>query len=340
MIIVMARHSTDEQVAAVVQRLKERGFGAHVSRGTERIVIGAIGAQEAEKAALTDSLRRLGGVEQVVPILKPYKLVSRESHEEAAIVKFGKAAIGGNRIAVIAGPCTVENREMLIETAQAVKEAGASVLRGGAFKPRTSPYDFQGLGEAGLALLAEAREITGLPVVTEAREARHIQLVAEVADAVQIGARNMQNYDLLREAGQCGKPVLLKRSFAATVEEWLKAAEYVAASGTLNIVLCERGIRTFEPQMRNTLDLSAVYLAKRETYLPVIVDPSHATGDFQAVPSMSLAAIAAGADGLLIEVHPNPIEALCDGPQQLTPRRFSRLMGEIRQVAEAIGRSL
>ena len=338
MIIVMRRSSTDEEVQAVVNRLDERGFGAHVSRGAERTVIGAIGAQEPEKAALADSLRRLAGVEQVVPILKPYKIVSRESHPEAGRVRFGPTEIGGPTVAVMAGPCTVENREMLLQTARAVKAAGATVLRGGAFKPRTSPYDFQGLGEEGLEYLAEAREETGLPILTEARDVQHIEPVAAVADAIQIGARNMQNYEVLRAAGQSGKPVLLKRNFSATIEEWLKAAEYIAASGNLDIVLCERGIRTFEPAMRNTLDLSAVYVAKRETYLPVIVDPSHATGDFRAVPSMALAAIAAGADGLLIEVHPNPVEALCDGPQQLTPRRFEGLMGEVRNVAQAVGR--
>jgi 3-deoxy-7-phosphoheptulonate synthase len=339
MIIVMRRSSTDEEVQAVVKRLDERGFGAHVSRGAERTVIGAIGAQEAEKAALADSLRRLAGVEQVVPILKPYKIVSRESHEQAGRVRFGNAEIGGERVAVMAGPCTVENREMLLETAREVKAAGASVLRGGAFKPRTSPYDFQGLGEEALQYLVEAREATGLPILTEARDVQHVELVAEVADAIQIGARNMQNYEVLRAAGQSGKPVLLKRNFSATIEEWLKAAEYVAASGNLDIVLCERGIRTFEPAMRNTLDLSSVFVAKRETYLPVIVDPSHATGDFRAVPPMALAAIAAGADGLLIEVHPNPVEALCDGPQQLTPKRFASLMDEVRKVAGAVGRA-
>jgi 3-deoxy-7-phosphoheptulonate synthase len=338
MIIVMRRSWTDEEVQAVVKRLDERGFGAHVSRGAERTVIGAIGAQEAEKTALADSLRRLAGVEQVVPILKPYKIVSRESHEQAGHVRFGSAEIGGEKVAVMAGPCSVENREMLLETAREVEAAGASVLRGGAFKPRTSPYDFQGLGEEALKYLVEAREATGLPILTEARDVQHVEPVAEVADAIQIGARNMQNYEVLRAAGQSGKPVLLKRNFSATIEEWLKAAEYVAASGNLDIVLCERGIRTFEPAMRNTLDLSAVFVAKRETYLPVVVDPSHATGDFRAVPPMALAAVAAGADGLLIEVHPNPVEALCDGPQQLTPRRFANLMDEVKKVAEAVGR--
>ena len=340
MIIVMGRGATEENIQEVIRRLEEGGYGHHLSRGKERTVIGAIGAQEAEKAALADSLRRLRGVEQVVPILKPYKIVSRESKDEPARVLIGAAEFGGGKVSVIAGPCTVESREQLMEAATAVKEAGAAALRGGAFKPRTSPYDFQGLGEEGLWLLAEAKRETGLPIVTEARDPRHVELVAKLADAIQIGARNMQNYDLLREAGQSGKPVLLKRNFSATVEEWLKAAEYVASSGTLDIILCERGIRTFEPAMRNTLDLSAVHVAKRETYLPVIVDPSHATGDFRAVPPMSLAAIAAGADGLLIEVHPKPVEALCDGPQQLTPRRFARLMDEVRKVAEAVGREV
>jgi len=339
MIIVMSRSATDHDIEQVIKRLEQRGYGHHLSRGIERTVIGAIGAADAEKQALADNLQRLTGVERVVPILKPYKIVSRESHPRRSRVLFGSAEFGGTRVSVIAGPCTVESRAQLLATARAVGKAGAVALRGGAFKPRTSPYDFQGLGEEGLELLAEAREATGLPIVTEARDAAHVERVAEIADAVQIGARNMQNYELLRAAGQSGKPVLLKRNFSATVEEWLKAAEYVASSGTLDIVLCERGIRTFEPSMRNTLDLSAVYVAKRETYLPVIVDPSHATGDYRAVPSLSLAAIAAGADGLIVEVHPDPAKALCDGPQQLTPKRFARLMDELRAVAEAVGRT-
>jgi 3-deoxy-7-phosphoheptulonate synthase len=340
MIIVMSRSATQHDVEEVIKRLEERGYGHHLSRDIERTVIGAIGAPEAEKEAVADNLRRLAGVERVVPILKPYKIVSRESHPKTGRVLFGESAeFGGKRVSVIAGPCTVESRAQLLKAARAVGRAGAAALRGGAFKPRTSPYDFQGLGEEGLALLAEARAATGLPIVTEARDAAHVDAVAAVADAIQIGARNMQNYELLRAAGQTGKPVLLKRNFSATVEEWLKAAEYVASSGTLDIVLCERGIRTFEPSMRNTLDLSSVIVAKRETYLPVIVDPSHATGDFRAVPPLSLAAIAAGADGLIIEVHPDPDEALCDGPQQLTPSRFARLMEEVRVVAQAVGRT-
>ncbi len=339
MIIVMGRSATDHDIEEVIRRLQERGYGHHLSRGVERTVIGAIGAAEEEKQALADTLSRVPGVERVVPILKPFKIVSRESHPSPARVLFGKAEFGGNRISVIAGPCTVESRSQMLKAARAVAKAGAAALRGGAFKPRTSPYDFQGLGTEGLELLAEAREATGLPIVTEARDASAVDEVAAIADAIQIGARNMQNYELLRAAGQSGKPVLLKRNFSATVEEWLKAAEYVASSGTLDIVLCERGIRTFEPSMRNALDLSSVYVAKRETYLPVIVDPSHATGDFRAVPPMSLAAIAAGADGLLIEVHPEPEKALCDGPQQLTPKRFAKLMEEVRVVAEAVGRT-
>ncbi len=337
MIIIMGPSSSEEHIEAVIERLDQRGFGHHLSRGAERTVIGAIGAQDDEKTALADSLTRLNGVERVVPILKPYKLVSRESHEEPARVCVGgTACVGPDEVSIIAGPCTVEGRDMLIEAAHAVKDAGASMLRGGAFKPRTSPYDFQGLGEEGLKYLAEARDETGLPIVTEARDAGHVDLVAKYADCIQIGARNMQNYELLQAVGGIGKPVILKRNFSATIEEWLKAAEYVASSGTLDIILCERGIRTFETAVRNTLDLSAVWVAKRETYLPVIVDPSHATGDFRAVPPMSLAAIAAGADGLLLEVHPHPVEALCDGPQQLTPKRFKRLMDEVKRVADAV----
>ncbi len=340
MIIVMASNATKEDIERVIQRLAERGYGHNVSRGVERTVIGAIGAPDGEKAALAEQLSRLPGVEKVVPILKPYKLVSREHHPETSRVRIGQFEFGRNKVGVIAGPCSIESREQLLEAAHGVKTAGAVALRGGAVKPRTSPYSFQGLREEGLKLLAEAREITGLPVVTEVTDLRSVDLVAEYADCLQIGTRNMQNYDLLIEVGRTGKPVLLKRGFAATVEEWLQAAEYIADAGNLQIILCERGIRTFETATRFTFDLGGAVYAKRETHLPVIADPSHATGSHKLVEPVALAAIAAGLDGLLIEVHPRPDEALSDGPQSLKPKRFAALMEKLRAVAQAVGREL
>jgi 3-deoxy-7-phosphoheptulonate synthase len=340
MIIVMRPDSTEEDVQRVVERLGERNYGHHISRGESRTIIGAIGAPDNEKEVVAGQFSVLPGVERVVPILKPYKLISREYHPQPVAVKVGSARVGGGALAVMAGPCSVESREQIIQTARAVKEAGAAALRGGAYKPRTSPYSFQGLGPEGLEYLVAAREETGLPIVTEVMDVRQLEGVAAVADCVQIGARNMQNYDLLKEAGRCGKPVMLKRGFSATVEEWLKATEYIAAGGTLDIILCERGIRTFETATRFTLDLAGVAVARRETFLPIVVDPSHAVGIASLVPPMALAAVAAGADGLLIEVHPRPDQALSDGPQSLTPVAFSELMKQVRTVAEAIGRQL
>lgn len=337
MIIVMRPDCSEQNIENVVARLEERGYGHHISRGERRTIIGAIGAPDGEKEVIAGQLSLLPGVERVVPILKPYKLISREHHPQPTPVMIGSAQVGGGRLAVVAGPCSVESREQMLQTARAVKEAGACALRGGAFKPRTSPYAFQGLGAEGLQHLVAAREETGLPIVTEVMDVRQVATVAEVADCIQIGARNMQNYDLLKECGRARMPVMLKRGFASTIEEWLKAAEYIAASGTLDIILCERGIRSFETATRFTMDLAVIELVRRETFLPVIVDPSHATGLASLVPSVALAAVAAGADGLLIEVHPRPDQALSDGPQSLTPAGFAELMENVRKVAQAVG---
>lgn len=337
MIIVMRPDSTEEDVQQVVDRLAERNYGHHISRGESRTIIGAIGAPDHEKEVVAGQFSVLPGVERVVPILKPYKLISREHNPRPAAVMIGNARFGAGHLGVIAGPCSVESQEQVLQTARAVKEAGASAMRGGAFKPRTSPYDFQGLGREGLEMLANAREETGLPIVTEVMDVRQVDAVAEIADCLQIGARNMQNYDLLKEAGRCGKPVMLKRGFSSTVAEWLKASEYIAAGGTLDILLCERGIRTFEDSTRFTLDLAGMAVARRETFLPIVADPSHAVGISALVPQMALAAVAAGADGLIIEVHPRPDQALSDGPQSLTPAAFKDLMQRIRTVAEAVG---
>lgn len=337
MIIVMRPDSTEEDVQRVVERLGERNYGHHISRGESRTIIGAIGAPDNEKEVVAGQFSVLPGVERVVPILKPYKLISREHNPRPAAVMVGGARFGAGHLGVIAGPCSVESREQVMQTARAVKEAGASALRGGAYKPRSSPYSFQGLGPEGLQMLAEAREETGLPIVTEVMDVRQVDRVAEIADCVQIGARNMQNYDLLKECGHCGKPVMLKRGFSSTIGEWLRATEYIAAGGTLEIILCERGIRTFEDATRFTLDLAGMAVARRETFLPIVVDPSHAVGISALVPQMALAAVAAGADGLLIEVHPRPDQALSDGPQSLTPAAFKDLMQRIRIVAEAVG---
>ncbi len=338
MIVVMEAGASDAQLEAVVQKIKEAGLNTHLSVGTERTVIGVVGDSHT-KELLRDTLEATPGVEKVVRILQPFKLVSREFRPGGTVVRVGGAEFGGRTVAVAAGPCSVESREQIMTTADAVKAAGAAVLRGGAFKPRTSPYSFQGLEEEGLRLLAEARGRTGLPVVTEAMDAAQLDLVAEYADMVQIGARNMQNYPLLRQAGRAGKPVMLKRGAGATLEELLLAAEYVMAEGNYDVVLCERGIRGFGNYTRYTLDLSAVPVLKHLTHLPVIVDPSHATGKWRYVEAMALAAVAAGADGLLIEVHPDPERALSDGPQSLNLSNFERLMTGLRAVAAAVGRT-
>ncbi len=337
MIVVMEPKATEADVAAVIAHLRKLGFDIHLSRGVERTIIGAIGDK---KVLDGESLGGMQGVEKIVPILQPFKLAGKEFHPERSQVKVGSVTFGGSDVVVIAGPCSVESREQIMEAAGAVKAAGATMLRGGAFKPRTSPYSFQGLEEEGLKLLAEAREETGLPVVTEVVNPQDVEMVAGYADMLQIGARNMQNFTLLRETGRTMKPVLLKRGLAATVEEWLMAAEYILSEGNYQVVLCERGIRTYETATRNTLDLSAVPLARELSHLPVIVDPSHGTGKWRLVAPMSLAAVAAGADGLIIEVHPRPQEALSDGGQSLTPANFESLMSRLTAVASAVGRKL
>ncbi|MGE5527614.1 MAG: 3-deoxy-7-phosphoheptulonate synthase [Patescibacteria group bacterium] len=338
MIIVMEAHATPEQVDRVQTRLREWGFDIHLSRGVEKTIIGAVGAKK--DAPMTSYLEAMEGVERVVPILAPYKLAAREFRQEPSQVQVGAVRIGGPRIVVIAGPCAVENGEQIVATARAVKAAGADLLRGGAYKPRTSPYAFQGLEKEGLVLLAQARAETGLPVVTEVVNPRDVELVAEYADMLQIGARNMQNFILLREVGRCKKPVLLKRGLAATTEEWLMAAEYILSEGNYDVVLCERGIRTYETSTRNTLDLSAVPSVKHLSHLPILADPSHGAGKRALVEPLSRAAVAVGADGLMVEVHPAPEKALSDGPQSLTFTEFAGLMAGLRPVAAAVGRAM
>ncbi|WP_418789948.1 3-deoxy-7-phosphoheptulonate synthase [Phosphitispora sp. TUW77] len=337
MIVVMHSGAKKNQIDDVLQRLKKLEFQIHLSEGVERTIIGAIG----DKTILNEvAIEAMPGVEKVVPILQPYKLVSREFRHHDSVVRVGELEFGGGQIHVMAGPCAVESSEQLMKTAELVRKSGATVLRGGAFKPRTSPYAFQGLEEDGLKMLAEAREKTGLKIVTEVVDPRTVELVAQYADILQIGARNMQNFFLLKEVSSANKPVVLKRGPSATIEEWLMAAEYIMSGGNYGVILCERGIRTFEPYLRNTLDLSAVPVAKHLSHLPVIVDPSHALGKWRFVTPMARAAIAAGADGLLIEVHPDPASALCDGPQSLTPDNFADLMNEVKKVAEIMGRTI
>jgi len=336
MVITLKPGTTEKGIQHVLDKIKERGFTPHVSKGAERTIIGVIGENAIRSREIFQAMFI---VESVMPISRPYKLVSREFKSEDTVVKVGNVEIGGNKeITVMAGPCAVESRAQLLKVAQEVKEAGARILRGGAFKPRTSPYSFQGLGEEGLKYLAEASEVTHLPVVTEARNVRQVELVARYAHIVQVGARNMQNFDLLKEVGGGKKPVLLKRGMSSTVKEFLMSAEYILSSGNHNVILCERGIRTFEDGTRFTLDLSAVSLIKQLSHLPVIVDPSHATGNRDLIGPMSRAAIAAGSDGLMIEVHSRPEEALSDGFQSIRPDDFQKLMKEVRSVARALGR--
>ncbi|ADL07393.1 3-deoxy-7-phosphoheptulonate synthase [Thermosediminibacter oceani] len=337
MIIVMQKNATEDQIKKVCEMVENAGLGVHLSRGTDITIIGVIG----DRRLLADKpIERMDGVEKTVSIMEPYKLASRTFHPEPTVIKVGDVSIGGDEFVVMAGPCAVESREQLLETAEMVKKCGAKILRGGAFKPRTSPYSFQGLGEEGLKILAEARERTGLPVVTEVTSTEAVNTVAEYADILQIGARNMQNFQLLKAVGRTGKPVLLKRGMSATIEEWLNAAEYIMNEGNFQVILCERGIRTFEPMTRNTLDLSAVPIIKNISHLPVIVDPSHGTGHWRWVTPMSRAALAAGADGLIIEVHPNPQEALSDGSQSLKPENFMLLCEELKKIAPIVGRSM
>lgn len=337
MIIVLKKDATQEEIDHVVEKIKATGLAVHISKGKERTIIGAIG-DEALLASIP--LEAIAGVEKVMPILKPYKLVSRDFKKDGTVIDLHGTKIGDNELQVIAGPCSVENRDSLVSCAGEVKAAGARILRGGAFKPRTSPYDFQGLGVEGLKLLAEAKKATGLPIVSELMDPRDTEVFCEYVDVVQIGARNMQNFRLLTEVGRIKKPVLLKRGLSATIKEFLMSAEYIAAQGNSNIILCERGIRTFETATRNTLDLSAVPVLKEETHLPVFVDPSHAVGRWGLVAPLARAAVAVGADGLMIEVHPDPENALCDGAQSLKPGKFASLMTELKKVAQAVGRSI
>ena len=337
MIIVLKPDATKKQLDHLLERIKALGLKPMVSKGTERTIIGVIGPEDALRV---QPLEVIPGVEKVMAVLKPYKLVSREFKPEASVVNVNGVKIGGKALVIMAGPCSVENREMLLETAKAVKGAGAQILRGGAFKPRTSPYSFQGLGEDGLKLLREVGDRLGMSVVTELMDSRDIELVEKYADIMQIGARNMQNFELLKEVGQSHKPVLLKRGLSATITEFLLAAEYILSQGNFNVILCERGIRTFEDQTRFTLDLNAVPVIKKLSHLPVIVDPSHGTGSWDFVGPMAKAAVAAGADGLMIEVHPNPEVALSDGPQSLLPKKFEALVKELKKVAQAVGRTL
>ncbi|HHV35643.1 MAG TPA: 3-deoxy-7-phosphoheptulonate synthase [Syntrophomonadaceae bacterium] len=335
MIIIMGGKASMKEIKAVQSKLVQEGFTVHISKGVTRTIIGVIGDRT---RAFTLSIDVMPGVEKVIPILNPFKLASREFKQDSTLIEIGDQVIGGKDVHLIAGPCAVESRTQLLECAFAVKEAGATFLRGGAFKPRTSPYSFQGLAEVGLEYMAEAKEKTGLLIVTEVMDPRLVPLVARYADILQLGARNMQNFPLLREAAKAGKPILLKRGSGATIEEWLMAAEYVMLEGNHQVILCERGIRTFEIQTRNTLDLNAVPVIKRLSHLPVMVDPSHGTGNWWLVSPMSRAAVAAGADGLLIEVHPSPGDALSDGQQSLKPENFQDLVREVSQVARAVGR--
>jgi 3-deoxy-7-phosphoheptulonate synthase len=339
-IIVLKPRITEEELKRIVKKLERHGLKTNISKGTERTIIGVIGDTSKITEEEENAIRLMPGIEDVMRILKPYKLASRDFKAENTTINVGGHIIGGKKIQVIAGPCAVENKTMLMGIAEKVKNAGASFIRGGAFKPRTSPYSFQGLGEEGLKYLSDVRKKTGLPVVTELMDPRDIGLILKYADIIQIGTRNMQNFRLLLEVGTCNKPVLLKRGLSATIKEWLMAAEYIMSKGNHNVILCERGIRTFETATRNTLDLSAVPALKQLTHLPVIVDPSHAVGKLAFVAPMAKAAVAAGTDGLLIEVHPNPEEALSDGEQSLKPDAFKKLMEELRPIAAAVGREI
>ncbi len=335
MMIIMRAGASEKEIDAVIDRVKANGLNAHVSKGEERTVIGAVGDG---RTVYRDQFLLLAGVDRVVPISRPYKLASREFRPEDSVFPLDGVQIGGPGVVIIAGPCSVESRTQLLETAQAVREAGAHALRGGVFKPRTSPYSFAGLGEDGIELLVEARQLTGLPIVTEVMREEQIPILTQHVDVLQVGARNMQNFALLHAVGESQHPVLLKRGMMATVEELLMAAEYILSHGNRRIMLCERGIRTFENSTRNTTDINAIPVLKELTHLPVILDPSHSTGNWSYVSSVARAGIAAGADGLIIEVHPHPDEALSDGGQSLKPERFAELIAQVRRIAEAVDR--
>ena len=337
MIVIMKKGASSAQMANVVATLEQMGYQAHISQGEERTLIGILGNG---RPIDREHLEQIDGVDKTMPILKPFKRASREFHPQDTLVSVGDVVIGGTKVILMAGPCAVESLDQMLETACAVKECGAKLLRGGAFKPRTSPYSFQGLGEEGLRILGEVRKETGLPVVTEVMDPELVPLVSSYADVLQVGARNMQNFALLHAVGEAHRPVLLKRGMMSTMEELLMAAEYILSHGNDRVILCERGIRTFETYTRNTLDINAVPLLKQLTHLPVIVDPSHGTGKWELVEAVSRAAVAAGADGLIVEVHAHPEEALSDGTQSLKPERFGALMQSLQRVAEAVGRTL
>ncbi len=337
MIIIMQPGATMTEKSAVIGRAEDKGFKVHLSEGKERTIIGLIGD---DRILNREQMERMPGVERVVPVLKPFKVASREFQPDDTTFRIGDVIVGSDELIIMAGPCSVESRSQIIETAIAVKEAGAHALRGGAFKPRTSPYAFQGLGEEGLQYLAEAREVTGLPIITEVMEPAMVPLVCEYADILQIGARNMQNYALLHAVGEAQFPVMLKRGMSSLIEEWLMCAEYILSHGNTRVMLCERGIRTFETYTRNTFDINAIPVAKHLSHLPVIADPSHATGKWEYVAAAAKASVAAGADGVIIEVHPRPDEAMSDGVQSLKPEKFAKLVTEMRDIAHAVGREI
>lgn len=337
MIVIMQQESTMQEKSAVIARAEEAGFKIHLSAGEERTIIGIIGD---DRLTNREQFERMAGVERVVPVLKPYKIASREFKPEDTQFPIGDHVIGGKDLIIMAGPCSVEGRTQIIETAHACKEAGAHILRGGAFKPRSSPYSFQGLGEEGLKYMAEAREQTGMPIITEVMEPNLVPLVCEYADILQIGARNMQNYALLHAVGESQHPVLLKRGMSSLIEEWLMCAEYILSHGNNRVMLCERGIRTFEKYTRNTFDINAIPVLKQLTHLPIIADPSHGTGKWEYVESVTKASVAAGADGVILEVHPSPEEAMSDGRQSLKPERFAQLVKDMKAIAQAVGRDV
>jgi 3-deoxy-7-phosphoheptulonate synthase len=338
MIIVMKHGASQGQIEAVVKRIEEQGFKVHLSRGEARTIVGIIGADEHK--IQQESFEVMDGVEKTMRVMQPFKLASRDFAPHNTVINVNGVQIGGKQIAVMAGPCSVEGREMILETAHMVKEAGATILRGGAFKPRSSPYSFQGLGEEGLQYLAEAREATGLPIITEVMSVDEIELVGEYTDIFQVGARNNQNYSLLKALGKTNKPVFLKRGISGTINELLMGAEYVMSGGNMQVMICERGIRTYETATRNTFDVNALPLLKEMTHLPVAADPAHGTGMTKLVPAISKAAVAAGADVLMVEVHPDPARAWSDGAQSLNPEQFKQLIKELRPVAEAVGREI
>lgn len=338
MIIILSSQITEKDLDDLIGNLKDRGYGIHLSRGVEKTIIGAIGAPEEDKVLIAQQIEALPFVERVVPILKPYKLVGREFHPEKSVIKVRDVDIGGDAVVVMAGPCCVEDEQQVLETARLCCAAGARILRGGAFKPSTSPYSFHGLGEDGLKILDAARAETGMPIITEVMDTRDVEMVMKYADILQVGTRNMTNFALLKEIGNIRKPVMLKRGMSATIEEWLQAAEYIASRGNYEIILCERGIRTFETLTRNTFDVNAIPAIKELSHLPIIGDPSHGTGRWRLVSPVAKAAVAAGADGLMVEVHPEPARALKDGPQSLKPDTFAQLMKELLPIVLAVGR--